>query len=174
MAEKLKWWQEITPLELQFERVALQASINVEQIAGEYGDKKLAQRLEEQHKSGNDVIARMAGDMKSVTSAITSNGIAVETAYELANGDRQMVGTWVTTGGGNVCAGCDGLHGTRMTLAEFEELQGTNECGFRCYCFWVPGKQDVEGAKVIINKIVDAHPEYFKLDRPLEIADFKK
>ena len=174
MAENLKWWQEITPLTLQFERIAVQTSLNLENIAGEYGDKGLEKRLEEQHKSGNDLIAGMASKMKGITTAIVSNSISVESAYEMAGGDLEMVGTWVTTGGGNVCIGCSGLHGSTMTLREFDETQGTNECGYRCYCFWLPGKLDVEGARIKMNEIAADHPEYFKLDRELDIEDFKK
>ncbi len=168
-----KWWENLTPLTLQFEQAASLASTELDIIAEEYGDDTLTGRLEKSFDSGNDIIAGMISDMKQITDAAVSNVVSVEAAYEMADGDVSKMGTWVTTGGGNVCAGCDALHGEQMTLEEFAATQGTNECGFRCYCFWLPGTPDVAEAKTKMWEIEKEHPSWFKLDRKADIRDFK-
>jgi hypothetical protein len=87
---------------------------------------------------GRGPFAELAkGAVDSAVQASTTI-IAVDTARELAGGDGSAMGTWMSTGGDTVCDGCAALHGKEMSLEEFEATHGTNECGERCYCYWVP------------------------------------
>ena len=152
----------------QFEADAMAISIDVDEIVGDLerqGMKTadIVEYLEQQFVSGQGPIADLKASFKGSTRGIVSRVVSIDHAREASKGNAESVGTWTTTGGGNTCQGCSARHGQHMTEREFESLHGTHECGPRCYCFWLPGKQDLEEAAINMTKLQKEHPEYFKL-----------
>jgi hypothetical protein len=101
-------------------------------------EREIMDNIDAMDDIGRGPFAELAkGAVDSAVKASTTI-IAVDTARELAGGDGSAMGTWMSTGGATVCDGCAALHGKEMSLEEFEATHGTNECGERCYCYWVP------------------------------------
>ena len=109
-------------------------------LAQGFDEEAILGALDAEIDAGRGPFAEMANGAVDDAYMESTRIIAVETAQELAGGDDEAMGTWMSTGGDNVCPGCEALHGAEMTLDEFMQKHGTNECGSRCYCYWVPDK----------------------------------
>jgi plasmid maintenance system antidote protein VapI len=132
-------------------RLMLNKGASVEQVI---------ENLQRSFDAGQGPFAELKSMMGKAAVASESHQVSVATARELSGGDPTAMGVWMTTGGANVCEGCEELHGEPMTEAEFEMRHGTNECGGNCKCWWTPGDTAEAGA-IIMDDLEDEHPEWF-------------
>ena len=163
---------------VRYEADAMASSVQLEDylegLAAQGMDQmEMEAHMQEMFESGRGPLADFKAGIVSTNDALVSRVVAIDHARELSGGDTTMIGTWVSTGGRNVCPGCAERNGTRMTEAEFEELHGTHECGARCYCFWMPGEITVQEAGIRMEKLYEENPGWFNLSYPLEITQFR-
>lgn len=149
-----------------FERDAAQASISLDDMLRKWKAQGMTaadatKALTDAFNSGQGPFAQFQKLTKQSVAGLTSRSVSIETARNMSGGDGSVMGVWMSTGGSNVCPGCEKAHGEKMTADEFEHKHGTNECGANCYCFWMPGETAEAGA-FKIREVMNDHPEWFR------------